>query len=107
VLSELESLKPVVQRQITEHNRARGGAIESNSINGTIAVNNITKQHMTNPYTYQPFVGSNNGSFERPVPGGNHQMAPLMSAQPDRLTRKQYVYISVIFICMFWVFHLS
>lgn len=56
MLSELESLKPVVQRQITEHNRARGGAIESNSINGTIAVNNITKQHMTNPYTYQVYI---------------------------------------------------
>ncbi|KAF0929111.1 hypothetical protein E2562_015218 [Oryza meyeriana var. granulata] len=91
VLSELESLKPVVQRQIAEHNKARGGAIESNSTNGTFAVNNISGQHMATPYTYQPFVGSNNGSLQRFVPGGNHQAAPLMSTQPDRLTRKQLV----------------
>ncbi|XP_006644145.1 AMSH-like ubiquitin thioesterase 3 [Oryza brachyantha] len=92
VLSELESLKPVVQRQIAEHNKAGGGAIQSNSsINGTLAVNNISQQHMATPYTYQPSVGCNNGQLQRFVPGGNHQVAPLMSAQPDRRTHKQHV----------------
>ncbi|KAL5221959.1 hypothetical protein ABZP36_026672 [Zizania latifolia] len=91
VLSELESLKPLVQQQITVHNRLSGGTIQSNTINATYGVNNKAEQHMATPYTPQPFVGSNDGSLQRFVPGGKHQVAPLMSTQHDRQIHKQLV----------------
>ncbi|KAG8045384.1 hypothetical protein GUJ93_ZPchr0008g12995 [Zizania palustris] len=91
VLSELESLKPVVQQQITVHNRVTGGTIQSNTINATYGVNNRAEQHMATPYTPQPFVGSSDGSLQRFVPGGKHQVSPLMSTQHDRQTHKQLV----------------
>ena len=53
VIKELESLKPVVQRQVAEHNR--GGTVESNtnSLNGTYATTRRIEQHSPSLYTPQ------------------------------------------------------
>jgi len=53
VIKELESLKPVVQRQVAEHNR--GGTVESNtnSLNGTYATTHRIEQHTPSLYTPQ------------------------------------------------------
>ena len=53
VIKELESLKPVVQRQVAEHNR--GGTVESNnnSLNGIYATTRRIEQHSPSLYTPQ------------------------------------------------------
>ncbi|XP_062198198.1 AMSH-like ubiquitin thioesterase 3 isoform X2 [Phragmites australis] len=88
VLNELESLKPVVQRQIAEHNR--GCTVESNNVNGTYAPTRRIEQHNPSFYTTQPFARSANGSSQKSLLVGRHQVAPLPSVQPDRQFRKQF-----------------
>jgi STAM-binding protein len=53
VIKELETLKPVVQRQIADHNR--GGTVESNmnSLNGDNGTTHRIEQHTPSSYTPQ------------------------------------------------------
>ncbi|KAL6621297.1 hypothetical protein ACP70R_033729 [Stipagrostis hirtigluma subsp. patula] len=90
VLNELESLKPVVQRQIAEHNR--GGTVESNthSLNGTHATTHRLEQHTPSLYTTQSSVGGANGALQKSFHSGR-QVALLPSAQPDRQINKQFM----------------
>ncbi|KAM3330556.1 hypothetical protein ACQJBY_027026 [Aegilops geniculata] len=71
VVNELESLKPVVKRQLVEHNRR--GSPEANGLNGT--------------HTASPFVGS----LQKFYPDGRHHVASWTSIQTDRQIRKQFV----------------
>ncbi|OEL33858.1 AMSH-like ubiquitin thioesterase 3 [Dichanthelium oligosanthes] len=90
VMKELESLKPVVQRQVAEHNR--GGTVESNtnSQNGTYAAARRIDQHTPSLYTPQPFVGSANGALQKYFHVGR-QVPSLPSVQPDRQIQKQFM----------------
>ncbi|XP_024315141.1 AMSH-like ubiquitin thioesterase 3 isoform X2 [Brachypodium distachyon] len=88
VVNELESLKPVVKRQIAEYNR--GGSVEANGLNGTHTISQRTEQHPRTTYSTQPLVGSNSGSLEKFIPGGRHQATSLPSVQTDRQIRKQF-----------------
>ncbi|KAF8661697.1 hypothetical protein HU200_056645 [Digitaria exilis] len=90
VIKELESLKPVVQRQVTEHNR--GGTVESNTngLNGTNATTRRIEHHKPSLYTPQPFVGSANGALQKSFSVGR-QIPLLPSVQPDRQIQKQFM----------------
>lgn len=63
VIIELESLKPVVQRQVAEHNR--GGTVESNtnSLNGTSVTARRNEQHTPSLYTPQVCMASHYISY--------------------------------------------
>jgi len=80
VMKELETLKPVVQRQVAEHNR--GGTVESNtnSLNGNYGITRRIEQRTPTSYTPQPFVGSTNGALQKTFHAGR-QVALLPSVQ--------------------------
>ncbi|CAD6231468.1 unnamed protein product [Miscanthus lutarioriparius] len=80
VIKELETLKPVVQRQVAEHNR--GGTVESNtnSLNRNYGTTRRIEQRTPSYYTPQPFVGSTNGALQKPFHAGR-QVASLPSVQ--------------------------
>ncbi|WVZ71250.1 hypothetical protein U9M48_019862 [Paspalum notatum var. saurae] len=90
VIKELESLKPVVQQQVAEHNR--GGTVESNTnnLNGTYGMTRTIEQHTPRSHTQQPFVGSTNGVLQKSFHAGR-QMQSLPSVQPNRQIQKQFV----------------
>ncbi|CAO2203435.1 unnamed protein product [Urochloa humidicola] len=90
VLKELESLKPVVQRQVAEHNK--GGTVESNtnSLNGNYATARRIDQHTPSLYTPQPSVGSANGALQKSFHVGR-QVPSLPAVQPDRQIQKQFM----------------
>ncbi|CAO2173770.1 unnamed protein product [Urochloa humidicola] len=90
VIKELESLKPVVQRQVAEYNR--GGIAESNtnSLNGTYATTRRIDQHTPSLYTPQPFAGSVNGALQKSF-HVRRQVPSLPSVQPDRQIQKQFM----------------
>ncbi|VAH60437.1 AMSH-like ubiquitin thioesterase 3 isoform X1 [Triticum dicoccoides] len=85
VVNELESLKPVVKRQLVEHNRR--GSPEANGLNGTHAASLRTEKHPPTTYSTQPFVGS----LQKFYPDGRHHVASRTSIQTDRQIRKQFV----------------
>ncbi|KAL6850094.1 hypothetical protein ACP4OV_020721 [Aristida adscensionis] len=90
VLNELESLKPVVQRLVADHNR--GGTVASNthSLNGTHATTHRIEQHTPSLYAPQSSVGGANGSLQKSFYAGR-QVALLPSVQPDRQINKQFM----------------
>ncbi|KAM3330558.1 hypothetical protein ACQJBY_027026 [Aegilops geniculata] len=94
VVNELESLKPVVKRQLVEHNRR--GSPEANGLNGTHTASVRKEKHPPTTYSTQPFVGS----LQKFYPDGRHHVASWTSIQTDRQIRKQYVYLLFIFVCM-------
>lgn len=85
VVNELESLKPVVKRQLVEHNRR--GSPEANGLNGTHAASLRKEKHPPTTYSTQPFVGS----LQKFYPDGRHHVASWTSIQIDRQIRKQFV----------------
>ncbi|GJN05324.1 hypothetical protein PR202_ga22943 [Eleusine coracana subsp. coracana] len=87
VLNELESLKPVVQRQIAEYNR--GSTVVTNNLNGIYATTLKVEQHTPSLYATQAHAGSTNGSSQNFFRVGRHQVSPLPNVQPDRQFRKQ------------------
>lgn len=91
VISELESLKPIVKRQIAE--LTRGGAEEPDELYGTYAANSTSSmmdQLAPSPYMAQPLFGSSAGSLQKSFSRGNHQGASLQGVKPDRQLVKSY-----------------
>uniref|UniRef100_R7W3A6 MPN domain-containing protein n=1 Tax=Aegilops tauschii TaxID=37682 RepID=R7W3A6_AEGTA len=85
VVNELESLKPVVKRQLVEHNRR--GSPEANGLNGTHAASLRKEKHPPTTYSTQPFVGS----LQKFYPDGRHHVASWTSIQTDRQIRKHCI----------------
>ncbi|XP_052168748.1 AMSH-like ubiquitin thioesterase 3 [Oryza glaberrima] len=88
VVNELETLKPVVLRQIADLNR--GVTQEPNSQSGTSAA--ISQMdHLTQSSCFtQPLVGSPTGLLKMPFSGGKHQVEPTQSGRPDSQLVKSY-----------------
>ncbi|ONM31987.1 AMSH-like ubiquitin thioesterase 3 [Zea mays] len=80
IIKELETLKPVVQRQVVEHNRGSTVEFNTNSLNGNYGTTRRIEQCTPSSYTPQTFVGSSNGALQKPFHAGR-QVASLSSVQ--------------------------
>ncbi|EMS47705.1 AMSH-like ubiquitin thiolesterase 3 [Triticum urartu] len=91
VISELESLKPIVKQQIAELNRR--AAEERNGPHETYAGNGAssrTDQLAASPYMVQPVFGSSTGPLQKSSSRWNHQEASPQGVEPDRHLVKSY-----------------
>lgn len=91
VISELESLKPIVKQQIAELNR---GAVEvPNGQHGRYSSNGANSrmdQLALSAHMVQPEFGSATGPMRKPFSTGEHQEASPKGVEPDRQLVKSY-----------------
>lgn len=90
VIKELESLKPVVQQQVAEHNRGGSAESNTNSLNGTYGTTRAIEQYTPRSFTPQQFVGNTNGALQKSFHAGR-QVPQIPSIQPDRQIQKQFM----------------
>ncbi|CAO2190461.1 unnamed protein product [Urochloa humidicola] len=88
VVSELESLKPVVHQQFA--NCSSEGTEEPNGLHGTYAANSATEQYIPSPYMPKSLAGSPTRLQQKLLSSSKHQAAPLQNVQPERQLIKPY-----------------
>jgi len=88
VLNELESLKPVVQKQFANCNS--GGAEEPNGVHGTYAASSGMEQHIPSPYMPKSLAGSPTGLQQKSFSSSNLPAASVQNVQPERQLIKRY-----------------
>nr|CAB3481064.1 unnamed protein product [Digitaria exilis] len=88
VLNELESLKPVVQKQFA--NRNSRGAEESNSVHGAYAASSGTEQYIPSPYMSKSLAANPTGVLQKPFSTSLHEATSLQNVQLERHLIKPY-----------------